>query len=500
MENLSTKNDSDIKLLSIKTLINAKETSDINLETRLERFPSQMHQNFLEKSNESLKNLLKDFLFDSLFHVILKIIITPYIYLKLFLITFVIGTTSAASFLVIQSILSYFTYEVNTVSRTLYEVPTLFPKITFCNVNAVQNQYAFYLIQKGVWSLAQLTSDQKKMIGHNLSDILISCRFDNKPCDTSDFIWSFDDKYGNCYTFNSGLNSNGSRIVLKKSSIAGPDYGLQLTLYTNIYEELVSGKSLHGFGIVIRLGNSSFQIYNLNSGIFIPPGFVTYISIRRDIESILPRPYSNCEIDANTPKYLDDMDLYNLISQSDYEYTQQLCFSQCLQKRNILKYNCTFPFFLSLYTNVRRCNQNVSNLILQLNSFASNFISECSSSCPLECTQILFKTSSSSFQLNGNSEMIKTIRSNPNLASDFINRTLDSTMARESFAVINLFYDGLSYTLSRELPQMDLVSLLASIGGNLGLFLSISVYSICEMAGIAIEMIYYLIYRRSINN
>jgi hypothetical protein len=100
--------------------------------------------------------------------------------------------------------------------------------------------------------------------------------------------------------------------------------------------------------------------------------------------------------------------------------------------------------------------------------------------CPLECNQTLYKNSLSFSQLNGD-QYVDTIKNNSNLASDFINRTIDSTQAEKSFIGLNIFYDSLSYTLTTESPQMDWVTLLGSIGGNLGLFLGVSVFSLCEM-------------------
>ena len=55
----------------------------------------------------------------------------------------------------------------------------------------------------------------------------------------------------------------------------------------------------------------------------------------------------------------------------------------------------------------------------------------------------------------------------------------------------NIFYNSLSYDLSIESPQMDWVSLLASIGGNLSLFLGVSVFSLCELIEVGIE-IYFI--------
>ena len=81
---------------------------------------------------------------------------------------------------------------------------------------------------------------------------------------------------------------------------------------------------------------------------------------------------------------------------------------------------------------------------------------------------------------------------NPNLVKDFKNRTIDAEVARESIVSVIVFYESLSYTLTTEIPQVDIVSLLGSIGGNLSLFLGVSFFSLCEIFEVAIEMFYAL--------
>ena len=80
------------------------------------------------------------------------------------------------------------------------------------------------------------------------------------------------------------------------------------------------------------------------------------------------------------------------------------------------------------------------------------------------------------------------IKNNKNLSSDFIRTTISPTTAANSVVKVNIFYDSMSYELSTESPKMDIVSLLASIGGNLGLFLGVSVFSLCELIEVAIEI------------
>ena len=458
------------------------------------------------KSNEQTKgtvpqkfeilDILKEDLYNSLSQAIIKTIMTPFIALKIFLTISIILSSSLASYLVISATMTYINYGVFTESRTVYENPALFPKVTFCNLNWFTTQYAFNMTQMGIkWSeISNFSNEEKKKLGHDLSDILIACSFNLEECTPMDFVWSFDENYGNCYTFNSGFDSNREKIDLKQSHVGGPQLGLQFTLYVNIYEELLNNTTddVYGLGAVIRIGNSSFLTFDSSNDIYISAGFQTNIAIKREFKSMLPHPYSNCKIELSSPTFRTDSDLYNLIGETNYAYSQQLCFSQCMQKDVIEKYNCSLYIFISLY-NVTQCDYELYlRIINSSDTLRGDFINDkCIPRCPLECNQTEYKTSLSSYQLIGN-QFVSKIEKNQRIAKDFLNRTLDSTTVEKSFVRINIFYDSLSYTLTTESPEMNFISLLASIGGNLGLFLGVSVFSICELIEMIIEIFFIL--------
>ena len=92
------------------------------------------------------------------------------------------------------------------------------------------------------------------------------------------------------------------------------------------------------------------------------------------------------------------------------------------------------------------------------------------------------------------------IKENENLHSDFIRTRVNPLNAANSFVKLNIFYDSLSYELSTELAKMDIASMLASIGGNLGLFLGVSVFSLCEMVEVLIEMFFLLRTKKKIEH
>ena len=455
-----------------------------------------MKTNKEKTKSEAIKALLKEVLCNSLAQATIKIFQTPHLLLKIFLFVSIIFLSVFASYLVIESILTYFSYGVSTTSRIIYESPTLFPQVTFCNVNWRTTKYAYEQKQKGT-NYNYLSMDEKKMFSHNLSDILIECWFNGNDCNEMDLIWLYDDTYKNCFTFNSGVDSRGNKMTLKKSNLAGFNFGLYLKLYVNIYEKLLEYSNDFELGTIIRIGNSSYMTDNSNNDIFLSPGFYGYVQLEREFRTMLPKPYSNCEIDSSSPMFRQDLDLFNLIGFSKYDYSQQLCLTQCLQKKFIEKYNCTSYSMLSLY-NLTQCESEIEDLIWSLDdSFDGNFINKnCLPSCPLECNQTLFKTSISFSKFIGDNLTFNIIN-NPELASDFINRTIDANAARESFVAVSIYYNSLSYMETTEASNMNIASLLASIGGSLSLFLGVSVFSLCELVEVLIE-IYFLFKKQNI--
>ena len=175
-----------------------------------------------------------------LFEIVLKIFHTPNIVLKIYLIIFVILSSGLASYTFIGSFISYFDYEVTTTSRTINENPTLFPKVTICNIKPFTTLKAFTILNEFDSTVSSLTNSSyldsiniiaqftykafgfnkklsvqsKKELAHSLNDIMLSCRFNDKKCNTNDFVWKFDPFFGNCYEFNSGYNSSGHQIDL----------------------------------------------------------------------------------------------------------------------------------------------------------------------------------------------------------------------------------------------------------------------------------------------
>ena len=256
------------------------------------------------------------------------------------------------------------------------------------------------------------------------------------------------------------------------------------------YYQLNKRDSTNGYGAIIRIGNSSFSTYHSNEGVLASSGSLTNIAVEREFKSILPQPYSNCQIDPQSPNFQPNLDNFNKIDLTDYTYTQQFCFTQCMQKYIIDKYNCSITYLPSLY-NASECaldeNSNLFNDLFRKISIDK----DCLPLCPLQCNEEVYRTSVSSHQVLA-FKFYEKIKNKTLLASDFGTKRMNRDSIGTSVVSVNIFYQSLSFILTTESPRMDIVSLLASIGGNLGLFLGVSVFSLCEIIEVIIEMFYIL--------
>ena len=475
--------------------------------------------NHIEPKNgdKSLMHLLKQNLTNEMFHSILCGLETPHLIKKIFLLTFVLLANCLASYTTVTLVISYLEYNVITTSRVIYDPPVLFPKIKICNTNMFTTRYAFDFLSRLIKRekfpinfldesqlknvsfakkreifnkfkfiatelLTSMPDAEKKRMSHRWEDTLLACRFNYKPCQSDDFSWEFEGTLGNCYSFNAGAQERAA----KRSTISGKSFGLQMELYVNYYEGLIAFNSFtSASGLLVRIENASHLIDNGLSSIRVSPGLDTFIGLSREFRVSLPRPYSNCE-SSNF-----DSDLYRLIQQSSYDYSREFCFKQCTQMLLIRDCNCTFSIFSSLFDSIK-C-ESLERIACAVNYYSNvylegNYLQDfCQPKCPLECNSTKFTYSLSFNELNVLS-YVDLIQSN--FSFDFVKRQVDGQTAKSSIVSLNVYYDSLAYTVLAESPQMDVISLVANIGGNLGLFLGVSLFSLGEILTTLFEIYY----------
>ena len=195
---------------------------------------------------------------------------------------------------------------IKTTSVSMKELE--FPRITICNVNpysktrmekylssALNHSFANltensnqFLLSK---VLGELTRDQMMHFGSDYRDFatmkLNSCIFGGRPCDPSLVSQSYGMMTGNCVGFNHGG-------VLKQIK-PGPEYGLSMILNVNEDDYMpLDVFENSGSGVLVKIARDDLptEYYTLKSqGISAGPGALTTFKLKKRVIKRLPHPY-----------------------------------------------------------------------------------------------------------------------------------------------------------------------------------------------------------------
>jgi hypothetical protein len=276
--------------------------------------------------------------------------------------------------------------------------------------------------------------------------------------------------------------------------LPGAFSGLQLVIYVGYNEKLIPFNLgpfswipfSNSYGLNVLVENNTYLSVDKSNVIALNGGTINFMPIQRRFASKLAKPYSNCDIDNTNPGQFDSP-YYNLIKNSPYQYSQELCVLQCYQQQIINLCNCSTPIYVSLY-NASCKNEEETGCALwePIKGSVSSQIPSCIPQCPLECnsTEISFTLTSQTFTGNGYGYLVNATST---FSSDFISTPITDMTASNKFVQLFAYYDSLSFTSSEDSPSMDIVAFLGNIGGTLGLFLGISVLSVCECIHVMVE-------------
>jgi hypothetical protein len=218
---------------------------------------------------KSIFNELKIKLSNSTFHGLPKIVKNESLIIRIFWILLIITSLLLCLYLLISSIINYHKHDVTLSMKNIEELPTTFPAVTICNINAFNEVYAknfiednvpfarcFYHSNKSefnecfnstskknvfngflgearrIIASKNLTQNERKKLGFDIKEMLVSCQYNREPCDASNFTWYWNNRYGNCYTFNKG----DQNTPLLKTSLTGDLNGLELELTCGMTE------------------------------------------------------------------------------------------------------------------------------------------------------------------------------------------------------------------------------------------------------------------------
>jgi hypothetical protein len=373
-------------------------------------------------------------------HGIPNIIKTDRTCLKIMWLILFLLSSSAGIYLVIQSFISYFSFDVVTSIKVVKEIPTEFPAITF------------YILRN-------------KRVNKSLNDLIYICEFNLIDCNISKDIRINKDKFGFIsYTFKSQLTYFG-----------GSYYSLRIGVnLSNISFDKTT--TLDGLRVKIHNKTNDPNYYRgiSHNGFNLARGLDYEISVNRIFTYKLGLPYNNCLKDVKSIDSFDS-DLYRYIIQStNYSYKQTDCFNYCFGRElyNYLNMTNKKERWENVIAEYPQYFKTITNIVY-LNMLKKGIHNTCFD-CPEECDSIQYDKSHSFTKISTHNEA-------------FTNFQIDN------YVFLNVYYENLQYTVIDQIAQMNVFDLISNIGGNLGLFIGISFLSFAELIELLVEIIYIIL-------
>ena len=448
-----------------------------------------------------------------------------YLVIQLFWIVILLISTSLCIRLITQSITEYFNYEVTSEYRLINEQQSIFPTVTICNFNQFTTAYAINLTSQlgldsilsvattdidrlihkysSVYSAIEkhtketkgryMTDDEKRMLS-DLDEFLVDCAFGLNSCGANDFDWVFHPTYLNCYRF------NGNASALKMANSAGLiNNRLALNFYAGLpaNSPLVTStnSSSQLKGVYVFIHNvTQYPFNNAPSPLIVTPGIGTTISVNRIFYDQYKYKYSECTVDESgeLTEPLANRYLYDQVLATGYSYSYDTCVSFCAQLGIIAKCNCTYPLIkFAPSENLTYCfdtKQAECADSFHTSSYESgNYVSEtCEPMCPYECHQPILDNSLYSYRLQFTRAYAESAMKASKSLSIFDN---DPVKLNNNLVQVGIYYDSLSYTIIVEEPKITFENLIGALGGDLHLFLGMSLMSFLEIIELFFECI-----------
>lgn len=346
------------------------------------------------------------------------------------------------------------------------------------------------------------TEEFKKSLGYPPQVVFSNSSYNNGllsvPYGSENIETIFMPESGLCYRFNTGRTGNGTKVPLITQSHAGVLFGLRLYLFTGF-------QSFELDDTLDFLNSPRFfmSIENQTEFPFLPENQLTFqsgmcydIGIKKTQQKSLPSPYSSCVNDRNLQAKKSIF--AKQFAQQNLTYSKSVCQLFCLRRAVLEECGCFTP---SMMTNSdgdtvlcvtdkqKECSQEVYKYIY------SKSEDKCGDDiCPVECEQVSYDLSISSYLFPSPGYEYEFIKSNQMVAyhTSYSNQTLTYDLVKSVVGCVNLFYRDLKTTHIDDTPSRLFIDLVNGVGGALGLFTGVSLLSFFEIAEVFIEFVYIL--------
>lgn len=315
--------------------------------------------------------------------------------------------------------------------------------------------------------IGQLDSDGLYYSGHLFKDMVVNCSWKGLDCTTGNLSehwtnnWNY--KFGNCYTFNSGFDANDKKMRILKTSKPGPSQGL--TLHLNIEQSKYIGPITIEAGVRVLLHDQGVMPFPYEEGFSVAPGMATSIGIKNTKIVRLDRFGNNsCWSDSELPRG----NIYRRFKNIT-RYSQQACLNSCLGLSQWFQCNCSENAYPSSGKPCDIFDSQTLTCLRKVKFLFNNDRLKCLHDCRQSCTEEVIQKTISSSQWPSKAHQKYLITQG------------QAKNESDSALLLNIFYNELNYEKIEEEYSYGSINLLADIGGQLGLWIGISVITCCEV-------------------
>lgn len=433
---------------------------------------------------------------------------------------------------VVEIVNKYFSYPTSMEVSVNYESPKFFPAVTFCNLNPIKLNAVRELVKtssmenmtkyinetlnydprlhflKGknwkvgkqysrrndyrkkdrlLMALSAMDDQIHEKLTYHLEDILIDCSFRGRNCFPNSFVHIENPRYGSCFIFN-------SKNRLPHVRNGGRENGVELTLFVDKDNYLPN--MTEGTGYIFLVHDQAEPPMPDQNGLFVRPGALTSFGLKSTVLQRAARPYGNCtSADSRSKKLNMFASILN-----NTKYTMDVCMKTCEQYETIRLCNC----YLVTHAYSRSCafaeldNESCNkpcdfteNSTFRCHIYwRQNITRRClRHTCQYhECVTKRFAITLSTASWPSEHSTLEI--------DHFLkrtNRSLENNLTSSNVLKVSIYFEDLNVVRFLTKPSFTEIDLVSSIGGNAGLFLGMSVFTVIEIIIFLKDLIQVLI-------
>ncbi|XP_054756186.2 amiloride-sensitive sodium channel subunit beta-like [Lytechinus pictus] len=317
--------------------------------------------------------------------------------------------------------------------------------------------------------------ENRSETGHDLDDMLLDCDFENYPCTPGNFSHFYNYLYGNCFTFNSGEFEK-----LLTVSKVGPLYGLSLELYIQQSEYISSLQPSAGLRLLVHDQNE--MPFPEDQGINLAPGAHASVGLSMAYLERLGTPYTNCSSEFKPGNIFKDKFRH-------LDYSRSACEKNCYFSEVMRVCGCADVKY-NYNNSATPCDSDKAVCVSEVEENYTSGMLACG--CTMPCRQHIYEitVSEASWPNIGYAETVE--RNIEGVSDDLMERVHDEgaeTFISNNVLKVTIFYESLQYEYIYQTAAYGIYSLISDLGGQIGLWIGVSILTIFEF----IELVYDLI-------